>query len=510
MKNPYEHDWLEDEVLVGRTSQKLALGVFLIFILVPALSLLWPSMRPSASSTGAPATLKDRLIELEAKAKTLPLIESWRRADQARASGLLGSGNAKVFAGKDGWLYYRPDLEAVFGKGPFHDEPPSVAREQYDRKWRQAVPVIADFAKQLAERKIRLVFVPVPTKPMVCREGLGLPHGAAAPPALAAVAHDLKSAGIDVVDLLPIIAALGNDTARYLRQDTHWTPGAMEASAREVASRLSTGSGLSPYRVETVARESRGDLVDMLDFGDEAGEVFPPESVTLRRVLNGTSDPNSDVVLLGDSFVNLYEDPELGFAAEGESSIGAGFASHLALALGKPIHTIAINGGGASAVREAFAALPADRLARIKTVVWVVSSRDVLLPEIPARRAGIEWRSVVFNEAKSTDATPASARDLVATLREKSPIVDPTQTPYTSAIYSTVFEAEDGTEHSVFFWAFRDRKLEPAAALEPGRRYRLRLVPLDQDAAANRATRLDDLFRPDLTPVFAESFEAVD
>ena len=72
-----------------------------------------------------------------------------------------------------------------------------------------------------------------------------------------------------------------------------------------------------------------------------------------------------------------------------------------------------------------------------------------------------------------------------------------------------MFKADDGSEHFVFFWGFRKRQLEPAAALEPGRRYRLKIMPFEENAAANRATRLDDLFRPDLVPVFAESFEPV-
>jgi hypothetical protein len=308
----------------------------------------------------------------------------------------------------------------------------------------------------------------------------------------------------------------GADAERYLKQDTHWTPATMEAAAREVAARIGhpTGSGPAPYRVESVEREHRGDLVKMFDLGDN-DPVFAPERATLRRVLDPATgapvagDSGSDVVLLGDSFVNVFEDPSLGFGAEGETSIGAGFASHLALALGRPAQVLAVNGGGATAVREAFAALPPERLARVKTVVWVLSARDLLLPELPARRAGIEWRPVEIGRGVATPTAPA-ANEITLTLREQSPIEDPALTPYASAIVSTVFADGDGKEHLVFFWAFRDRKLEPAAALEPGKRYRLRLVPLESDAAANRASRIDDLFRPDLAPWFATSFEAAE
>jgi hypothetical protein len=256
-------------------------------------------------------------------------------------------------------------------------------------------------------------------------------------------------------------------------------------------------------------RKGLGDLVGMLDFEDGEKSLFAPEEVELKRGSNPPAGDGGEVVLLGDSFVNVFEDPSLDFGEDGETTIGAGFASHFAAALGRPVQTIAINGGGATAVREAFARLPTERLARVKTVVWVLSSRDVLLPEIPARRAGIEWRPVTLPKAETTPAVPTetAARELVGTLIERSDIEDPTQTPYAEAVFSTVFKADDDSEHFVFFWGFRKRQLEPSAALEPGRRYRLKIMPFEENAGANRATRLDDLFRPDLVPVFAESFE---
>lgn len=508
MKNPYEHDWLEDEVRVGRTGQWIALVVFLLFLLLPAASLLFPSLRPKTNAVPA-ASLKERLTAWESSAKTLPLLEQWRRSDQARVTAGLGTGNAKVVAGENGWFYYRPDLEAITGKGPDHLEPPSVAREKAAVTWQPPLPVIRDFAAQLAARNIRLVFVPVPTKPMVCREGLGLEDGTSRPPAWNRVANDLAAAGIGFVDLFPVIVARGPDHKRFLKQDTHWTPGTMAAVAREVAAKVSPGAASVVPRFETIQRKGRGDLVGMLDFEGGRQTLFPPEEVELKRVSNSPAADGGEVVLLGDSFVNVFEDPALGFGEDGETTIGAGFASHFAAALGLPVQTIAINGGGATAVREAFARLPADRLAQVKTVVWLLSSRDVLLPEIPARRAGIEWRTVALPKTELRPAAPTAdaARELVGTLIERSNIEDPTQTPYAEAVFSTVFKTDDGSEHFVFFWGFRKRQLEPAAALEPGRRYRLKITPFEGNAAANRSTRLDDLFRPDLAPVFAESFE---
>jgi hypothetical protein len=516
MRNPYEHDWLEDEVRVGRAGLRLAAAAFLCFLLLPAASLLLPSLRPDGATKGgtkAAPNLKARLEGWGEGAKTLPLLESWRRADQGRLTATLGAGNQRVFAGREGWLYYRPDLEAIFGKGPFHIEPPSVARERHERPWQPPLARVEDFAAQLAARGIRLVLVPVPTKPMACREGLGLGGEVAAPPGWPALARALSEAGIEFVDLLPSFAELDGDEARYLRQDTHWTPTAMEAAAKAVAARIDPGAGSGDYPAETLERASRGDLVGMLDLGELAGALFQPERASLRRPAAPPGDPaEAELVLLGDSFVNVFEDPGLGFGVEGEESIGAGFAAHLAAALGKPIRTLAINGGGASAVREAFAALPPERFARVKSVVWVLSARDVLLPELPARRAGIDWREVVLPDPGAASSAAASEpREILATLREVSAIEDPQLTPYAEAICSALFETEGGEEVYAFLWAFRERRLDAAAALEMGQRYRLRLVPLDRAApSAQRATRLDDLFRADLKPWFAERAEVVD
>jgi hypothetical protein len=507
MKNPYEEIIVADETRLSRGGLRLAVFVFFAFLLVPVLTLF-------ENGGPAPSTHVPMRKQLEERAQKMPLLERWRRQDQSLLTRLAGAGNQRVLAGRDGWLYYRSDLDAIHGKGPYYEEPASVAREKVTTAWRSPVPVILDFAGQLSSRGIRLVIVPVPTKPMVCREGLGLAASVTPPAVFSQVMTDLTASRVEVVDLFPLLSAGTVESQHFLKQDTHWTPSAMEATAALVAARV-TASGVArgdlTTRLVSLERGSRGDLTGMLGAAKE-DDLFAAERVTLHRVVTereGTllaSDVDSPVVVLGDSFVNIYEDPALGFAEGTETSIGAGFSSHLAAALRRPVHSIAINGGGASGVREAFAALPGEVLSKKKTVVWLLSSRDLLLAEIPARRAGIEWRELDFPDASipsAEEVAPSGEREITGTLREKSFIEDPAQTPYASAIYSTLFTTDDGQERLVFLWAFRDRKLKPEAAIEPGRRYRLRLVPLEGEAEAGRATRLDDFFRPELTPWFA-------
>lgn len=479
------------EMRLSRPLQWAALACFALILAAPGLTLLIPSLRPSApGEAGASA---------DSRFKSFPLFERWRRRDQTAVTRFLGIGNLRVMVGREGWLYYRPDLDATSGKGPMHGEPASVAREKAKAAWRAPIPVIADFAEQLRGRGIRLLFVPVPVKPMIAREGVGLEPASGAPDLWRSTFAELERTGVEVVDLFPVLLDREQGGGAFLKQDTHWTPGAMVEAAGRVADRI--GAAAHPAgELREVSGKSQGDLVGMLGM-DGASAVFGPESVLLKRVDPARTD-RRDVLLLGDSFANIYEDPALGF---GEA---AGFPSHLSRSLGGRIQTIAINGGGATRVREVFARLPAPRFAEVRTVVWLISSRDLLLPELPARRAGIEWRALTLPEPAESATAPAAAIEITVTLRERSAVEDPRETPYAAAIFSTLCEDENGTERLVFFWAFRDRRLERAAEFAPGERIRMRLVPLDAVSEAARVTRLDDLFRPDLVPWFAEHYEA--
>ena len=177
------------------------------------------------------------------------------------------------------------------------------------------------------------------------------------------------------------------------------------------------------------------------------------------------SDRGAAWVLLGDSFVNVYHDPALGFPEwETEEPIEAGFASHLSRHLDRPLHVIAMNGGGATGVRKAFAALPDNVVRSKEKVIWVLSARDLMLPEIPGRRAGIEWARVNFSDENSEEKGTQAEVVVTGRLRERALIDDPKTTPYVSALYSILLdeiEIESGefskSEALVFLWAFRDR-----------------------------------------------------
>jgi alginate O-acetyltransferase complex protein AlgJ len=156
----------------------------------------------------------------------------------------------------------------------------------------------------------------------------------------------------------------------------------MEAVAHTLADHLK--SRIPPIRVSTRTwsvqdcQVSRvGDLVDMLEL--PAGqELYPPQRVTVHRVLDARDgrpwqpSAEADVLLLGDSFSNIYGSPERGW---GDS---AGFPAQLARFLGRDVDVIARNGSAATAARRELARRPRP-LSGKTVVVWEFAARELML-----------------------------------------------------------------------------------------------------------------------------------
>lgn len=511
-----------DEPARGAAGIRPLLVVFLGMISLPLLFGTAERGNTSAAILSAD-TLRGKLRVIEDDFAKQSFFETWRNRDQARLTRWLHEGNTKVIVGGKGWLHYRADVDAVTGKGPYYDEPRSVARAPGLRPWQRPGPVIHEFAAQLRDRGVGVTLVPVPTKSMLV-DLEGKPR-VLIPPGYTRLLDDLRSGGVEVWDLLPYLS----EPESFLAQDTHWTPGAMERVAEALAGvmrdRLTEPIDALSTRVESIRKEMRGDLVGML-VPDEASLIpflMPVDLPVVRDVDGGklsVSDPASPLVLLGDSFVNVYDDPALGFSGAGDNdgALGGGLASHLMHHLGFRLHVIASNGGGASGVRKAFAALPDEVVRSKQHLIWVLSARDLLLAEIPGRRAGIEWERVEFSTRKAPPAGSAEASEVVVTavLRERSGFGDPGTTPYSSALYSVILESVEvergGYPHSeahVFLWAFRDREVVESGRLVPGKRYRFTLVPFPASGEVAQTMQLDDFFRPDLERMFAEAVEEI-
>jgi alginate O-acetyltransferase complex protein AlgJ len=220
----------------------------------------------------------------------------------------------------------------------------------------------------------------------------------------------------------------------------------------------------------------------------------------VRQVLDGKQpwrpDPTAEVLLLGDSFANIFSLEPMGW---GE---GAGLAEHLSLALGLPVDAITRNDAGSFATREMLAKelqRGNDRLAGKKLVIWEFASRELAFGDwklIPMALGVKRETGMYVPEAGKTVAV----RGVV---RAASPAPRPGSVPYKdhiimvhlAEITSVEDPAADGSEAVVFVWSMRDNVQTPAAGWRPGDTVPLRLRPwaeaADKYEAINRS-ELDD------------------
>ena len=311
-------------------------------------------------------------------------------------------GNKLAVVGHDGWLYFTPGLLHVGGPG-FLDKAVQRGREREALDAGQA-PVRADplqailqFQRALAQRGARLVLLPMPDKAALEPGPLHGQIGTAAKPAqnidYDRFLEQLRTMGVAVFDARRSIGL--HDQPLYLVQDTHFAPHFMERIARDLANMVS-GLGVLPplaevpvlHAVEQPASRV-GDLVDMLKLPDEQ-QLFRPQSVLVHQVQDESGspwepDPAADVLLLGDSFTNIFTLEGMGW---GDAS---GLAPHLALALQRPVDAIAQNDSGAFATRQALSReLQAgqDRLAGKRVVIWEFASRELSVGD---------WKTLEFS-----------------------------------------------------------------------------------------------------------------
>jgi alginate O-acetyltransferase complex protein AlgJ len=304
-------------------------------------------------------------------------------------SSKLGVGNEQVYLGSGERLYFRPGVDYVTGP-PFLSPRVLERRALGGDEWTlpphpDPLPAIRGWAEALAERGIRLLLVPTPVKASI--EPDGLAGELTVPPAWQNPSYEAwvaaaTEAGAQVFDPAPLLIASLEQGAAFLRADTHWRPEVVErvgeALAREIEGSVDLGPASASYRRQAVTVSNRGDLYDLLGVPPLLALV-QPEEVTIRRVVDRARrlwrpDANAEILLLGDSFTNVYSMPELGW---GE---GAGLAEQLAANLGRPVDKIAVNAGGAYGARERLIgelAAGRDRLAGKKIVVWQFAQREL-------------------------------------------------------------------------------------------------------------------------------------
>jgi hypothetical protein len=279
----------------------------------------------------------------------------------------------KAVVGENGWLFYRSAVQYLI--------------EPWQPKSNQGDPVsaISSFNDQLAQRGIHLLVVPAPNKASVYPDML-TGHAADRDKPVNAktieVIRRLQQAGVEVVDLFALFKQAraasppGEATKYYLAQDSHWSPDGVRLAAEAIARRLLdlgwVEKGQTEYALKSATIERYGDILRMIQV-PQIERQFEPERIHSAQVIDSVTnqpyrnDPNSEVLVLGDSFVRIYSQDEPG---------AAGFVEHLGYELGFALAAVVNDGGASTLVRQQLSRSP-KLLANKKVIVWEFVERDI-------------------------------------------------------------------------------------------------------------------------------------
>jgi len=351
----------------------------------PSAALKLPHTKPSPAPQAVVTAVK---AELAAHGGSWPAwmaqVAPLHAALKARLAAMPEG--SKALAGADGFLFFNRSISYALGG--------DLAKQKKDRN---PVPVIAAFRKLLAQHGVDLLFVPVPTKVEIYPDkaasapdkaaarpgkdaGMGAFAGKVVNPFERKFLLELAAEGVETVDLLPaLLATRAEDKApaAYQAQDTHWTSRGLELAAKLVAERIrhypwykELAAHRRVYHERDAPFSRHGDLLSRLPENERTG--YAPESLVGHQVVDAAGnpyedDPDSPVVLLGDSFTGVYQLMDCEHA---------GVSAHLAKELGYPLDLVMSYGGGPN-VRQKLMRRGEAALGTKKLVIWMMTARDL-------------------------------------------------------------------------------------------------------------------------------------
>lgn len=461
---------------------------------------------------------EDRLNETSLATRTLGPWIGWV------IKGVLRGGDEQAYFGRDGWLFYRQSVDSITGPGfltmKWQRERLRTADKASPLPQPDARKALIQFQSQLAARGITLVVVPTPGKETVYPEKLAprwnVCSRAAQNPSFDQFKSELANAGIKVFDPAPMLVAMKERSEEdvYLKSDTHWSARAMERVAFQLAEwlreqGLASGSATVAWRTRKQAVCNTGDIATMLNL-PKGQRFFPPETVQTTCVLTPEGQPwepdaSAPVLLMGDSFCNIYSLGEMGW---GES---AGFAEHLSLALGQPVDRLVINAGGAHSARQELAreiASGRDRLAGKRVVVYQFAARELAFGD---------WK--LFNLPESSPSpreTPSPGAELVVQGRVSAiaRLPQPGSVPYKDCLIAIRLTQVRGTSPGVikedllvYALGMSDKRWLPIASVPVGAEVRCRLrdwAKVERKYGSYNRAELDDIDLLSLPTFWAE------
>ena len=344
----------------------------------------WDLIPPPAEIKGYESTLEDESVVAQ---WLLPRTQTFLARN-------LGVGNEKAYIGQGGWLMYTPDVDYLTSPG-FLDPALQRVRARSGDSTDAAVqpnPIkaIVHFKEQLAARGIQLIVMPMPVKPMIHAEKMAARydwnHEILQNPSYEKFRRELQSSNVLLFDISQTLieAKQKNKAPQFLKTDTHWTPEAMQLCAHQLAKLIRQQKILPPHQNENYKRGTRaisnlGDIAEMLKLPQQQ-TLYNKQTVTIHPIKTPDGEPlystrDADILLLGDSFCNVYSFAEMGW---GEA---AGFGEQLSYELQRPHDAIINNAGGSHVTRQQLVRdlrRGKNRLRGKRLVIWEFSMRDLL------------------------------------------------------------------------------------------------------------------------------------
>ncbi len=386
----------EERPRANRARIAFVSGFLLLIVAVPLLQLGWElshSEPVQALEVFERTPTAEGLVAYERTLEDRSIVAKWVRERWHWLSFVaLNAGNQKAVVARDRTIFYRSSLDSLIAPG-FMAEPDAEGHP---------VPAIIAFRDNLQRAGVELVLLIAPGKESIYPEWLSRRYpvagGPPSPRDMESFLAAMEGAGVPCVYPTEPLWRGKSAGLMYLRQDTHWTPEGMALVADELArvlgDRFSGPGGLS---VRPRAVERHGDLYDMLSFAPTLPPPLPAERVVTQQVVARDGAPvepdaASPVVLLGDSFTNIYSAPAMGWGDH------AGLGEHLALRLGQRLDVIALNDGGVNTARGNLARRP-DALAGKQLVIWQFAARDLVV-------SNGDWQKIeIAVQEDETDAT---------------------------------------------------------------------------------------------------------
>ncbi len=306
----------------------------------------------------------------------------------------LGVGNEKAYVGRGGWLMYTPDVDYLTSPGFLDPSLQRVRKRSGDATDIAVQPdplkAIVRFKEQLAARGIGLIVMPMPVKPMIHAEKMAARyswhHGPLQNPSYEKFRQQLQENNVRLFDVSQTLlqAKQTSNAPQFLKTDTHWTPAAMELCAQQLAVFIEKNRLLPLHKSEDYTRGTQtvsnlGDIAEMLKLPPQQ-TLYGKQSVTIHPVKTPDGEllyasRAADILLLGDSFCNVYSFAEMNW---GEA---AGFGEQLSYYLQRPHDAIINNAGGSHVTRQQLVRdlrRGKNRLKNKKLVIWEFSMRDLL------------------------------------------------------------------------------------------------------------------------------------